>query len=54
MTVTKLVFRSVCKIAKEPISFVISVCLSVFCVSVCPSVWNNLAPIGRIFMKSDI
>ena len=24
------------------------------CLSICPSSWNNWAPIGRIFMKFDI
>jgi hypothetical protein len=38
------VFRNVCSVAKANISFAMSVC---------PSVWNNLAPTGQIFFKFD-
>jgi hypothetical protein len=38
------------KLRKATITFVMSVRPSI-CLSVCPSGWNNSAPIGRIFMK---
>jgi hypothetical protein len=37
------------KLQKKTISFVISVCPSLL-----PSVWNNSAATGRIFLKFDI
>ena len=40
------------KLRKTNISFLMPVFF--FCLSVHPSVWNNSAPTGWIFMKSDI
>jgi hypothetical protein len=44
-------FGGVRKIAKSHYQLRhVCLCLSV-CLSVCPSAWNNSAPIGQIFMK---
>ena len=42
------------KLRKVPISFVMSVCLSLSRLSVCPSAWNTSPPTGRIFVNFDI
>ena len=46
---TDVIYRDFEKLIKETVSFVVSVCLSIY-----SPAWNNLAPTGLIFIKLGI